>query len=67
MLQAKTRADMPMTETMTATPLLNVDRVTLRYKTPNLLITATENVASPLASPIASSSSAPRAAENRRC
>jgi len=44
MLQAKTRTDMPMTETMTATPLLNVDRVTLRYKTPNLLITATENV-----------------------
>ncbi len=26
------------------TPLLNVDKVTLRYKTPNLLITATEDV-----------------------
>jgi len=44
MLQAKTHADIPVTETMTVKPLLNVDRVTLRYKTPNLLITATENV-----------------------
>jgi NitT/TauT family transport system ATP-binding protein len=30
--------------TETGTPLLDVDKVTLRYKTPNLLITATEDV-----------------------
>ncbi len=44
MLQTKTHADAPATDHMTAKPLLNVDKVTLRYKTPNLLITATENV-----------------------
>lgn len=44
MLQTKIAADKPTTEMATAKPLLNVDKVTLRYKTPNLLITATENV-----------------------
>ncbi|GAK72034.1 putative ABC transporter ATP-binding protein [Agrobacterium rubi TR3 = NBRC 13261] len=44
MLQAKVATTEPVAQAQQKAPLLSVDQVTLRYKTPNLLITATEDV-----------------------
>jgi NitT/TauT family transport system ATP-binding protein len=44
MLQTVARASEERTMPQTAKPLLTVDNVTLRYKTPSLLVTATEDV-----------------------
>ncbi|MBW9054508.1 ABC transporter ATP-binding protein [Rhizobium mesosinicum] len=44
MLHATVRAGQSPVETAALQPLLSVDKVTLRYKTPSLLVTATESV-----------------------
>ncbi|MBB3657976.1 NitT/TauT family transport system ATP-binding protein [Rhizobium sp. BK650] len=44
MLQATVTAGPSLVETAARQPLLSVDKVTLRYKTPSLLVTATEAV-----------------------
>jgi NitT/TauT family transport system ATP-binding protein len=44
MLQTLERAPAQTDRSTGAAPLLSVENVTLRYKTPNLLVTATENV-----------------------